>query len=1007
MVGAAPKVITIVVLLLFSPLSLVMVPHLDVDSRSQGSSQGQGEAAAADILLVGNSYTQSNNLVSLLSQVISANEAANTSELSGGGMRFDQHANRMNTTGDQWDTTLQNTDLDWVMLQDQSQVPGFPRTSQYWQDSLAGLDDLTARVEQVGGESVLFMTWGYREGDSSNTWRYPDYKTMQHHLRDGYVDYRDNTSNALRTVWIAPVGLAYEHIYDEIVSSGGNPLTSSSLFWNLYSGDGAHPSLTGSYLTACVMYATIYGNNTAGNSDGVSIDATTKLALQQAADATVFNETPGILSYPWMAANWSGPGDGASEEGNSSGNETGNTTTTSPYLSFGANPNSSFSVEPGTAFRLTVNLSNNASFDDNVSVSLVGVDGWNYSFNSPLNFSVGKASLEWVDFTIQVPEVVNGSPLAGIHHHWSLSAESLTTNHSTWWNFSIEVKPRHEIAIIASGEQLTLAPNSDGRIQITIKNIGNTPTRAAVTLQVLLNGTADTNYPPAERIEAYGWTIALFNNYELDWVDVGEETTFEVGLLSPSEVAGDIAIEVKVRNVWGVERAKSTVISGEIEWLRNGSISAGDFACYRTDPGESCIGEIAVVNTGNYDDSFVLELVTSPEWIPNAIQSSEVSVSLGGTSTATTYELEINSTAIAFSKGMVVYQLRLQDSQTIVDTLSIDIEVAAVPDWEIFEITQDAQNGRLSVQYVISNYGNGLDGITVVMEVSHSPEQGLIPPEDAEYEGELIGLHSFSQNNITIGERYTFRAWTDIPVGEPENGTIWLNMTMRSTLEPNIFLFHSANATFIGLPYQTHATDEGFTIGWEEIRSSVVNIWNSYAYTLMAMIIAGISIHLALKRRLKLNREERELEAKKVANRIQENPEDWLQRFEDGGEIPVVLPASPEVSKEAFVADFRNIRGKPSPSSEPVEKELFGAAATVLDHHDGERMSGVLEDVSELIDEHVVTPHPANRALSASEVGIGRTDRKDPRGLVDKSENVPLPGAESHTVNDLDEELDL
>ena len=72
MVGAAPKVITIVVLLLFSPLSMVMVPHLDADSRSQGSSQGQGEAAAADILLVGNSYTQSNNLVSLLSQVISA-----------------------------------------------------------------------------------------------------------------------------------------------------------------------------------------------------------------------------------------------------------------------------------------------------------------------------------------------------------------------------------------------------------------------------------------------------------------------------------------------------------------------------------------------------------------------------------------------------------------------------------------------------------------------------------------------------------------------------------------------------------------------------------------------------------------------------------------------------------------------------------------------------------------------------------------------------------------------
>ena len=150
MVGAESKVFTIVILLLFSPLTPYIMPSLNADSTIQRNSQRQGEAAAADILLVGNSYTQSNNLVSLLSQVISVNEADNTSELSGGGMRLDQHADRMNNAGDQWDVTLQNSDLDWVVFQDQSQVPGFQRTSQYWQNSLAGLDDLTTRVQQIG-----------------------------------------------------------------------------------------------------------------------------------------------------------------------------------------------------------------------------------------------------------------------------------------------------------------------------------------------------------------------------------------------------------------------------------------------------------------------------------------------------------------------------------------------------------------------------------------------------------------------------------------------------------------------------------------------------------------------------------------------------------------------------------------------------------------------------------------------------------------------------------------
>ena len=117
--------ILIFLLLVFCPLANSIAPHATADS----SAAGRSDSDAADILLVGNSYTQGNNLVSLLSQVISANDEANTSGLTGGGMRFDQHADRMNTPGDQWNVTLQNTELDWIMLQDQSQVPGFPRTS--------------------------------------------------------------------------------------------------------------------------------------------------------------------------------------------------------------------------------------------------------------------------------------------------------------------------------------------------------------------------------------------------------------------------------------------------------------------------------------------------------------------------------------------------------------------------------------------------------------------------------------------------------------------------------------------------------------------------------------------------------------------------------------------------------------------------------------------------------------------------------------------------------------
>ena len=123
---------------------------------------------------------------------------------------------------------------------------------------------------------------------------------MQERLESGYIDYHDNMTAAGNTVWIAPVGLAFAHIHDSVMASGINATVSGNTFYDLYSSDGSHPSLAGSYLAACVLYATMTGDSPVGSNDTVSLNSTLKLELQQAAAATVFNETL-HLSYPWQA----------------------------------------------------------------------------------------------------------------------------------------------------------------------------------------------------------------------------------------------------------------------------------------------------------------------------------------------------------------------------------------------------------------------------------------------------------------------------------------------------------------------------------------------------------------------------------------------------------------------------------------------------------------------------------------------------------------------------------
>ena len=280
------------------PYQSVDFGHLSDDAESkEGPGQGQGPA---DILLMGNSYVASNSLHNLVDGVMSAaSQPANVSALTSGGMRLSQHASNVASAGHQWNTTLNNGAWDWVVLQDQSQVPGFPRSQNEWIASKDGAVELAEVIEDNGGETVLMMTWGRRNGDSNNAWRFPDFSTMQDELESGYLDYRDNISANGGNAWVAPVGLAFEHIHDKIVAEGGTPTNSGNTFYDLYTGDGSHPSLSGSYLAAVVLYATITGNDPVGLSHTTSLSNGLVLELQQAAAATVFNET-NHLDYPWQ-----------------------------------------------------------------------------------------------------------------------------------------------------------------------------------------------------------------------------------------------------------------------------------------------------------------------------------------------------------------------------------------------------------------------------------------------------------------------------------------------------------------------------------------------------------------------------------------------------------------------------------------------------------------------------------------------------------------------------------
>tara|TARA_B100000674_G_scaffold1549_1_gene1256 strand:+ start:1010 stop:2221 length:1212 start_codon:yes stop_codon:yes gene_type:complete len=217
-----------------------------------GTSLGPGEGVpncsesvdSLSVLFIGNSYSSFNNLPNLISSI--ASTMGDVLIVDGsliGGATLQNHSENNNTTN-----LITKGNWDFVVLQEQSQYPSFPLW-QVEQDVFPYASQLSDLVSEfnVCANTVFFMTWGRENGDQSNCQSWPPvctYEGMDDLLRERYM-IMANDNNAL----VSPVGAVWRSLRD-----AGYDI-------DLYSSDGSHPSLTGSYVSAVCFYTTLFQKN--------------------------------------------------------------------------------------------------------------------------------------------------------------------------------------------------------------------------------------------------------------------------------------------------------------------------------------------------------------------------------------------------------------------------------------------------------------------------------------------------------------------------------------------------------------------------------------------------------------------------------------------------------------------------------------------------------------------------------------------------------------------------
>ncbi len=218
------KRLLLLALLLF-PLLAGCSPNCDAQSCTQ-------------VLFIGNSYTYVNDLPGTFAKLAeSGGHPVQTDMLAEGGWALSDHLRSAKTV-----SKLGEKEWDYVVLQEQSLTPASP--SARTQLMYPAARSLVSSIQASGATPIFFLTWAHHDGWPDQGL---DYENLQFALNKGYMDVANELNMA-----VAPVGPAW------ISAVWENPSLP------LWQDDNSHPSEQGTYLTACVFYATIFRESPEG-----------------------------------------------------------------------------------------------------------------------------------------------------------------------------------------------------------------------------------------------------------------------------------------------------------------------------------------------------------------------------------------------------------------------------------------------------------------------------------------------------------------------------------------------------------------------------------------------------------------------------------------------------------------------------------------------------------------------------------------------------------------------
>lgn len=184
-------------------------------------------AKSCKVLFVGNSFTARNDVPGLIAQLAAARGKQFAHQLiSAGGASLRMHWNKGEAQ-----QAMQQTQFDYVVLQEQSTLP--VKNALRMHENIRLFDQA---IKASGAKTALYLTWARQNVPET-----------QEVITNAYTSIAEELGAT-----VVPVGIAWQNF----LQRHKQPV--------LHDKDQSHPSLAGSYLAACVFFAVLLGESPVG-----------------------------------------------------------------------------------------------------------------------------------------------------------------------------------------------------------------------------------------------------------------------------------------------------------------------------------------------------------------------------------------------------------------------------------------------------------------------------------------------------------------------------------------------------------------------------------------------------------------------------------------------------------------------------------------------------------------------------------------------------------------------